>query len=91
MREEANEEKCHYPQQRLKSLHHSMWTVKERSPECVAAGYHQSCPGCDQLRCGRSAKKKGRIGVQEQISKIQAGDLSHRIALPVPDRLMRLW
>lgn len=40
MREEERGGSYHYQQQRWKSLRHSMWIVKERSPGCAAVGYH---------------------------------------------------
>lgn len=84
-------------QQNWKILHRSTWTVKEKSPGCAVAGYHrgQCFPDYGQLKCGMPEKRKGQIAVQgkegKQISKTQGDDLSHRNALPVPGRLMKMW
>lgn len=95
--EEERGDSSHYWQQKWKIPHHSRWRVKERSSDCAVVGYRwcQNCPDCGQLKSARPKKKKGRNVAQgkevEQILKTKKDDRSYRNALPVPDRLMKMW
>lgn len=71
MREEERGGSCRYQQQNLKTHPHSMRTVKERSPGCVAAGHHRcrggSCPGCGWQRSGTSEMRRGpSVGMERE-------------------------